>query len=134
MKAPKRTGLCRALLFAIAVLAGADMNPGNVVWASDPGGVPTSRKVQLSDMDLSTPERVAELYRRIRNAARSVCGYADSRFREEQAAWDDCVQGAIAHAVAQVGSASLTDYSLARANHSRATPATESPKVVNRVR
>lgn len=133
MKAFKLTGLCRLLPLAIAVAAGG-MNPANAVWASDPGGAPTSMKVQLDDSDLSTPERVAALYRRIRNAARSVCGYADSRFHEEQVAWDDCVEGAIGHAVARVGSARLTDYYLARARRTRAIPATEGPKVVNRVR
>jgi UrcA family protein len=134
MKTAKRTGLCHLLPLGMAVVVGAALSPANVVWASDPGSAPLSTEVQLSAIDLSTPERVAALYRRIRNAARSVCGYADSRFREEQAAWDKCVEDAIGHAVARVDSATLTDYYLARAKRSQAVPATEGPKVVNRAR
>jgi UrcA family protein len=122
------------LLFATTVVAGAGVDPGNVVWASDTHGAPTSLYLPVSAIDFSTPERVAALYRRIRNAARSVCGYADSRFREEQAAWEGCVAEAIGRAVAGVDNATLTDYYLARANRGRTTPATEAAKIVNRIR
>jgi len=133
MKAPILTGLCRVLLVTTAA-AGAAVDPASVVWASDTHGAPTALYVQFSALDLSTPERVAALYRRIRNAARSVCGYADSHFRQEQAAWDVCVEEAIGRAVAGVDNATLTDYYLARARRGRTIPTTEAPKVVNRVR
>jgi UrcA family protein len=110
------------------------MNPGKTAWAADLGDAPASRTLQVRAVDLSTPERVAALYRRIRNAARSVCGYADNRFREEQASWDDCVDKAIGHAVARVGSADLTEYYLARAKRGHAIPTTEVTKVAERVR
>lgn len=134
MKAPILTGLCRVLFLATTVVAGAGVDAGNVAWASDTHGAPTSLYVQVSALDFSTPERVAELYRRIRNAARSVCGYADSRFREEQAAWDECVEEAIGRAVTRVDNATLTDYYLARTKRGRTAPTTEAPKVVNRIR
>lgn len=133
MKAPKLTGLCR-VLFSTAVVAGAAVNPGNVAWASDTQRVPASLHVQVTALDFSTPERVAALYRRIRNAARSVCGYPDIRFREEQAAWDECVEDAIGRAVTVVDNAALTDYYLARAKRAGTTITTEAPKVVNRAR
>ena len=133
MRAAKRTAL-RLLPVAIAVIAGTGINPAKPAWATDPGGAAPSRSVQISAVDLSTPKRVAALYRRIRNAAQSVCGYADNRFSEEQAAWDECVEVAIGHAVARVGSASLTDYYLARVRRGHALPATEVSQVVNRVR
>lgn len=134
MKAPILTGLPRVLLFATAVVAGAGVDPGNVVWASDTHGAPTSLYVQVSALDFSTPERVAALYRRIRNAARSVCGYADRRFREEQAAWDECVEEAVGRAVTGVDNAALTDYYLARAKRGRTTSTSQAPKVVSRIR
>jgi UrcA family protein len=132
MKAARPTAF-RALPLLIAVVAGGCMNPVMTAGASDLGGAPTSRTVQVRAADLSTPERVAALYRRIRNAARSVCGYADNRFREEQAAWDACVNQAIGRAVARVASADLTDYYLARAKPSGAVPGTDLSKVVERV-
>jgi UrcA family protein len=133
MKTVRRTAH-RVLPLAIAVVAGAGINPGNTVCASELGEAPVFRTVQVRASDLSTPERVAALYRRIRSAARSVCGYADNHFREEQAAWDECVDEAIGHAVARVGNADLTDYYLARAKRGHAAPATEVSSVVERVR
>jgi UrcA family protein len=122
------------LPLVIALLGGACMHPGNTLSASELGDAPAFRTVQIRASDLSTPEQVAALYRRIRNAARSVCGYADNHFREEQAAWDDCVDKAIGHAVAKVGNADLTDYYLARAKRAHQAPATEVSRVVERVR
>lgn len=132
MKAARRTAL-RVLPFATLVVVSAGIDSGKTASASDLGGAPASRTVQVRATDLSTPEQVAALYRRIRNAARSVCGYADSRFREEQAAWDECVDEAIGHAVAKVDSADLTGYYLARAKRGRATPAAAAARVVERV-
>jgi UrcA family protein len=133
MKASRLTVL-RVLPLAIAVVTGDGLNPGQTARASDYGGAPMSMKVRLNVTDLSTPEGVSALYRRIRNAARSVCGYADNEFPEEQAAWDNCVDEAIGRAVARVGNASLTSYYLARARRGHATQTTEIPKVVNRMR
>jgi UrcA family protein len=133
MKAARPTAL-PVLPLAIGLVAGAGMNPGMTAWASAPGDAPAFRTVQVRAMDLSTPDGVAALYRRIRNAARSVCGYADNRFREEQTAWDDCVDRSIAHAVARVGNTELTDYYLARARRGHATPPTEVSKVAERAR
>ena len=131
MKAARRTAF-RALPLVIGIVAGGCMSPVMTACASDLGGAPTSRTVQLRAVDLSSPERVAALYRRIRNAARGACGYADTRFREEQTAWDDCVDKAIGRAVARVASADLTDYYLARAKRGRAVPGTDASKVVER--
>jgi UrcA family protein len=131
MKAARRTAF-RALPLVIGVVAGACMSPVITAHASDLGGAPPSRTVQLRAVDLSSPERVAALYRRIRNAAQSACGYADNRFREERAAWDDCVEEAIGRAVARVASAQLTDYCLARAKRGRAVAGTDASKVVER--
>jgi UrcA family protein len=133
MNDSKLTAL-RVLPLAIAVVAGGGMNPGNTACASDHGGAPTSMKVRLNATDLSARDGVAALYRRIRNAARSVCGYADNHFPEEQAAWNECVDEAIGHAVAQVGNADLTNYYLARAGRGHAIPTTQTSKVADRVR
>jgi UrcA family protein len=133
MEAARHTAL-RVTTLAIAAVTAAGMNPGIMARASELGGAPTSRTIQVRATDLSTPGRVAALYRRIRNAAQSACGYADNRFREEQAAWDECVEEAIGRAVARVGSADLTGYYLARAKRAHAIPTTQATEVVERAR
>jgi UrcA family protein len=102
------------------------------VSASELGAVPMSLKVRVASLDLSTPNGVAELYARIRNAARTVCGYADNHFYQARAGWNECVDRTIDHAVASVGNAKLTAYSLAKAGR-RAFPITKTSSVVDRL-
>ena len=74
----------------------------------------TSIRLQLTEHALDTPQAVALTYTRIRNAARSVCGYADRVFREELDDWNDCVATTIGQTVAQIGNPRLTDFYLMR--------------------
>jgi UrcA family protein len=90
-------------------------------------------KVRLGPLDISTPDGVAALYVRIRNAARSVCGYADNHFYQAQVLWNDCVDRTIGHAVASVGNAELTAYYLTKAGRVRAFPTTKASRVVDRL-
>jgi UrcA family protein len=122
----------RMVAFAALLLIGAG-NPGTSVSGSELGAAPVSMKVQLGVRDLSSPAGVAALYVRIRNAARSVCGYADTHFYQAQAVWNDCVDRTIAHAVASVGNAELTAYYLAKAGRARVFPASRASSVVRRV-
>ena len=55
---------------AITIAAGGDTISWSAAGASDFRGVQTSVSVPLDTKDLSNPEALADLYRRIRNAAR----------------------------------------------------------------
>ena len=70
----------------------------------------TSVTVRFHSGDLDTPRGVADLYRRIRSAAQSVCGPPDDTLLLYKAIWDQCVDQAIAGAVAAVHSESLSAY------------------------
>jgi UrcA family protein len=70
----------------------------------------TSLTLQFHSEDLDTPRGVARLYRRIRGAAEFVCGQFDDALFLEKQLWSQCVDQAIAGAVAGVHSQSLTAY------------------------
>ena len=59
------------------------------------------------DLDLSTPHGAKVLYRRIRAAAREVCGYGGANLLE-QSLWKDCYHHAIADAVGKVNNPGVT--------------------------
>ena len=63
--------------------------------------------VSFRDLNLSTPAGAATLYRRIKSAAESVCGYEETDFRA-QISWRACVRRAVDDAVAKVNSPQLT--------------------------
>ncbi|HET9389044.1 MAG TPA: UrcA family protein [Steroidobacteraceae bacterium] len=68
-----------------------------------------SVKVKYGDLNLSTDEGAARLYRRITQAARSVCGLDYIQPEERMYVnWKPCYEQAIATAVAQVNSPLLT--------------------------
>ena len=72
-----------------------------------PAAEPYSVTVKYYDLDLSTLAGARTLYGRISAAARNVCGY-EGRSITDQAFWNGCYRGAVADAVAQVGSPLLT--------------------------
>lgn len=124
----------RMLALAIALLVSSGLSPGNMARATDYGREPRSVKVLVRDLDLRTPQGVAALYLRLRNAARSVCGYTDSRLLEEKVARNTCVDAAIGNAVDQVGSANLTNYYLAKNHRAHALTTAQAFKPVDNVR
>lgn len=97
-------------VFSVPVLAGFGL-VADVTLANGPMQS-TSIKLRLTEHALDTPQGVAVIYTRIRDAARSVCGHADRVLPQEQADWDDCVAETIRYTVAQVGSRKLTDFYL----------------------
>jgi UrcA family protein len=104
-------------LFSVPALAGAGL-VADVTLAEAP--MPsTSIKMHLTEHALDTPQGVARTYKRILNAARSVCGHADHVLPQEQADWDDCVAATLRHTVAQIGNPKLTDLYLMRSRASR---------------
>jgi UrcA family protein len=66
--------------------------------------------VRFHSGDLDTPQGVAGLYRRIRAAAKTVCGEPDDALLLDKLLWNQCVDQAIAGAVTRVHSDSLSAY------------------------
>jgi UrcA family protein len=104
----------RMLPVAVALLADSCIDLGSVAYATPE---PHAVRVSVADLDLTTHAGAVTAYRRIRNAARSVCGTVDRIFPEERAAWDRCVDEAVGTAIARLGAARLTEYHLAQSRH-----------------
>ena len=100
-------------LLSIIVLAGVGASAAR---AADeplhPAAInqPAAIKLQLDRRAFDTPRGIAVTYIRIRNGARTVCGFADSVLLEERAAWESCVAATIRHTVEQIDDVRLTDY------------------------
>jgi UrcA family protein len=108
----------RVLAVATAVIAGAGVDLGSAAYAAT-ASEPPSVTVPLKDLDLTTHMGVVTLYRRIRAAARSLCGDMDIVFLEQRAESDRCIDKAIGNAVAKVGNANLSDYYLTKTRRPR---------------
>jgi UrcA family protein len=91
-------------LFAVLV------SPIEYVRAAAPAAEAPSVTLQYHSTDLDTPQGIAVLYRRIREAASSVCGPYDGALLEEKLLWNKCVDQAVARAVASVRSEKLSAY------------------------
>ena len=92
-------------LFAVLMVSPVELVRAAVHDAEAP-----SVTLQYHSTDLDTPHGVAILYRRIRSAASSVCGVYDVALLEEKVRWNECVDQAVARAVAAVHSETLTAY------------------------
>ena len=82
--------------------------------AAEPGD-PVEKKVSYAELDLSKPQAVEALYRRLKTAAEFVC---QAQFAKEQGAsrilWKKCVNGAMTRAVADVDAPRLNAYFAAK--------------------
>ncbi|MBV8340896.1 MAG: UrcA family protein [Gammaproteobacteria bacterium] len=95
-KLPKRSLFPALMLISLSpLLAAGEASASQAVSAV------RSVRVSYRDLNLATPEGAGTLYRRIRGAARTVCGDA-GRSLLEQGLWTSCYNGAIARAVATV--------------------------------
>jgi UrcA family protein len=90
-----RAGIAAALALSTCLIA-------NYAAAEAPT---KSVTVSFADLDLSKTAGAQTLYKRIKGAARRVCGTKD---RYTQESWRKCIEDAIANAVAQVDRPSLT--------------------------
>jgi len=77
--------------------------------------------VRFADLDLATAQGAHTLYLRIRNAANSLCGLADSADAIRRAAFEECSDRAVERAVRAVNRPELTRIYAASAR-SRFTP------------
>jgi UrcA family protein len=68
--------------------------------------------VSIADLDLSSPAGAATLYKRIKSAARKVCGPQTLRplnaVPKQQRTWRDCFEEAVADAVSRANKPLLT--------------------------
>jgi UrcA family protein len=97
-------------IVAAALLAALMVRPIAPVEAAILHSRATSVTVRFHSGDLDTPQGVAGLYRRIRAAAEAVCGQPDDALLLYKLVWDQCVDQAIAAAIASVHSESLSAY------------------------
>ena len=100
-------------LIAAAVLGTLAAGFAGVSAAADNSEV-RSETVHYADLNLSSPQGAAALYRRIKWAAQDVCGWSDDSL-ETQVDARPCVDKAIADAVTRVGRLELT--AIYNANH-----------------
>jgi len=110
----------RFLTLGLLVLAGASVSSHNVARGAAPDRSASSVKVLIADLDLTKPQGTATLYKRIRNAARTVCGPVDISLLAEKMIWDRCVEQSTADAVLKVDNTSLTAYYLAHTRRAHA--------------
>jgi UrcA family protein len=66
--------------------------------------------VRFGDLDLNSQTGVVRLHKRIRNAARSVCGPLDSRILGLRDAYDVCVAETMANGIAAVANPNLSNF------------------------
>ncbi len=87
----------------LIVAAAAASMTSLTTHASDPGTTRLAVTVSFGDLNLSTPDGVAALRRRIGNAARQVCPVGDPRDLRRATVEKRCVDDAISRALAYVG-------------------------------
>jgi UrcA family protein len=82
---------------------------GNVLAAAS-DDKPPQQVVNFADLNVSRPQGIAILYRRIESAARRVCGNVSERELSQAIRWHVCLDDAIARAVRSVSLPALTTY------------------------
>ena len=75
--------------------------------------------VKFGDLNLSNPEGVKALYRRVHAAAERVCETAGSPVLYERRAARACVQGAMDRAIERINAPALTRYAAERKRDGR---------------
>lgn len=64
--------------------------------------------INYADLDVTTPQGTAALYRRIQSAASNVCGFYHARDLQRLQVWKNCYQVSINNAVSTVNLPQLT--------------------------
>ena len=93
-------------LVATAVFSALASSLSAAGAAADSTEVPTTI-VKYWDLNVSTAQGAAALYRRLRSAAQTVCRSSDQRDLNSQALQADCINHAIARAVIEVNQPAL---------------------------
>ena len=75
---------------------------------------PQSLTVQFGDLNLNNAQGVDALFKRIKNAAESVCNEFEGRTLKERQLYSDCVDTALSTAIARVDRPTLSRYLVER--------------------
>jgi len=95
-------------LVGFALVCTTTLAAGSVVASPDDFTTVESTSVHYHKAQLAQPEAAATLYRRIQRAARRVCHEPDVRELEVYAKYEQCFEGAVDKAVANVDVSALT--------------------------
>jgi UrcA family protein len=76
--------------------------------AQESGDAPAHMAVSYADLNLNSDAGIAVLYKRLRHAARQVCGDGDTTSLSRGRDQTNCINNAMSQAVAQVNSPILT--------------------------
>jgi UrcA family protein len=106
----KTVAACSLFAMSLSSLA-AGSNPSGPQGADAQGDYPW-RKVKFADLDLTHDQGAAVLYARIKSAAREVCLPTYNWLAELRASSRECRDRAIARAVGDVNTPTLTTYYL----------------------
>lgn len=88
-----------ASLAGIALLTGSGVVQAGTVDEAHSGNDVYTVTVTYADLDLSSPADADLLHRRIRSAARTVCGWEDKQRAIARDAWSKCYRDAISGAL-----------------------------------
>ena len=99
-------------LFSITTIIVLGFAATNVANA-DPQ-TPQTLTVQFGDLNLNNPQGVNALFKRIKNAAESVCNHFEGRTLLEKRLYSDCVETALSTAVTHVDRPVLSRYLVER--------------------
>ena len=88
---------------------------------------PRTLTVQFGDLNLNNAQGVDALFKRIKNAAESVCNEFEGRTLKEKRLYSDCVDTALSTAIARVDRPALSRYGVDRS----AKPRNESVPVAS---
>ncbi len=95
--------------FVKTIVIGAAMAAASTAFAGAPlSGEPVSKAVRFADLDLSSTEGVSALYRRLHNAAESVCSSLKGASARTVVAYRDCRTEAVQSAVSRINAPMLT--------------------------
>jgi UrcA family protein len=110
-----KTNVCKTAGLLVAACFGA--LAGSVLAAAPD---PRQQVVNFADLDVSRPQGIAILYRRIESAAREVCGSVSERELSQAIRWHVCLDQAITRAVSGISIPALTSYHMVKAGRSDA--------------
>jgi UrcA family protein len=99
----------------------------NATRAAEPGDITRQKVVSYKDLNLSSTEGVAVLYKRIQRAAVEVCGDYDSFSLSRQPSVRACIDQATSQAIAKIDSPMLTSLYLAKTGKTAKQVAANAP-------
>lgn len=96
---------------AAATLSAAAFAAVPLLAHAGPASDVASEIVRFDDLNITSEAGLATLYRRIQNAARTVCGppsFAGTRVVSQD--WKDCVSASVRNAIRSINMPQLTSY------------------------